>query len=141
VQQSYTDLADLISSAVMLAFTVACLLSRPERTSPPARAADPAVAAVLARVLDWRLLAAACVPMALLTAHGQGYNDGAAAGAGTSLASNLTSTFFVIIIAVAAVAFVLRHGTRWFLPALVVQSLLLALAGERTPRSSRTGSH
>jgi hypothetical protein len=133
VQRGYTDLADLISSVVMLAFTVAYLQTRPERTPAPVRRADPAVTAVLTRVLDWRVLAAACVPLALLTAHGQGYNNGSASGEGASLATNLTSTFFVILIAVAAVALVLRHGTRWFLPALIVQSLLLALAGERTP--------
>lgn len=133
VQRGYTDLADLISSVAMLAFTLAYLLTRPERTGAPVRRAGPAVLAVLTRVLDWRVLAAACVPLALFTAHGQGYNNGSATGEGASLATNLTSTFFVIMIAAAAVALVLRHGTQWFLPALVVQSLLLALAGERTP--------
>jgi hypothetical protein len=133
VQSGYTDLADLISSVAMLGFTVAYLLTRPDRAAPPVRRADPAVLAVLSRVLDWRVLVAACVPLALFTAHGQGYNNGSASGEGASLATNLTSTFFVIIIAAAAVALVLRHGTRWFLPALIVQSLLLALAGERTP--------
>jgi hypothetical protein len=130
VQRRFTDLADMISSVVMLAFTVAYLLTQPERTAAPDVPADPAV---LARVLDWRILALACVPMAVVTAEGRGYNDGSAAGAGTSLTTNLVSTFFIILIAATAVALVLRHGTRWFLPALIVQSLLLALAGERTP--------
>lgn len=130
VKRSFTDQADLIMSVVMLGFTIAYLLTHPERVDGPSR---PVNLAALTRVLDWRVLAAACVPMAVVTAAGRGYNDGSAAGAGTSLETNLVSTFFIVIIAAAAVAFVVRHGTRWFLPVLIVQSLLLALAGERTP--------
>jgi hypothetical protein len=130
VARGFTDQADLVMSVVMLGFTICYLLTRPELTAGPAR---PVSVAVLIRVLDWRVLAAACVPLAIVTAAGRGYNDGAAAGQGTSLETNLVSTFFIVVIAAAAVAFVLRHGTRWFLPALIAQSLLLALAGERTP--------
>jgi hypothetical protein len=130
VRRSFTDQADLIMSVVMLGFTIAYLLTHPERVDRPSR---PVNLAALTTVLDWRVLTAACVPMAVVTAAGRGYNDGSAAGAGTSLETNLVSTFFIVIIAAAAVAFVLRHGTRWFLPVLIVQSLLLALAGERTP--------
>ena len=130
VNRSFTDQADLIMSVVMLGFTIAYLLTHPERMDGPSR---PVNLAALTRVLDWRVLAAACVPMVLVTAAGQGYNDGRATGAGTSLETNLVSTFFIVMIATASVAFVLRHGTRWLLPVLVVQSLLLALAGERTP--------
>jgi hypothetical protein len=130
VKHSFTGQADLMMSIVMLAFTIAYLLTHPERLDGPAR---PVNLAALTTVLDWRILAAACVPMAVVTAAGRGYNDGTAVGAGTSLETNLVSTFFIVIIAAAAVAFVLRHGTRWFLPVLITQSLLLALAGERTP--------
>lgn len=130
IKRSFTDQADLIMSVVMLGFTVAYLLTHPERTSVSARPID---IAVVARVLDWRILAAATIPMAAVTAAGRGYNNGSAAGAGTPLETNLVATFFIITIAAASVAFVLRHGTRWFLPVLMVQSLLLALAGERTP--------
>ncbi|MGH3205630.1 MAG: hypothetical protein ACRDP5_26795 [Streptosporangiaceae bacterium] len=130
VKRSFTDQADLIMSVAMLAFTIAYLLTHPERVNGPSR---PVNLAALTRVLDWRVLAVACVPMAVVTAAGRGYNDGSPASAGTSLETNLVSTFFIVIIAAAAVALVLRHGTRWFLPVLIVQSLLLASAGERTP--------
>ncbi|HEX3958808.1 MAG TPA: hypothetical protein VHZ03_19635 [Trebonia sp.] len=132
VKRSFTDQADLIMSVVMLAFTVAYLLTHPERVDVDGPS-PPVNLAALTRVLDFRVLAAACVPMAVVTAAGRGYNDGSARGAGTPLETNLVSTFFIVIIAAAAVALVLRHGTRWFLPALIAQSLLLALAGERTP--------
>jgi hypothetical protein len=130
IRRDFIDRADLIMSIVMLGFTLAYLLARPEQVAGPGR---PVSLAVLTRVLDWRILMAACVPMAVATAAGRGYNDGSADGAGTSLETSLVSTFFIVIIATAAVAFVLRHGTRWFLPVLIVQLLLLALAGERTP--------
>ncbi len=130
VNRSFTDQADLIMSVVMLGFTIAYLLTHPERVEGPSR---PVNLTALTRVLDWRVLAAACVPMVIVTAAGEGYNDGRATGAGTSLETNLVSTFFIVMIATAAVAFVLRHGTRWLLPVLIVQSLMLALAGERTP--------
>jgi hypothetical protein len=130
VRPGFIDRADLIMSVVMLGFTIAYLLTRPERVAGPVRPVD---LAVLSRVLDWRILIIACVPMAVATAAGRGYNDGSAAGPGTALETNLVSTFFIVVIAAAAVAFVLRHGARWFLPVLIVQSLLLALAGERTP--------
>jgi len=130
IRRDFIDRADLIMSVVMLAFTLAYLLTRPEQVAGPGR---PVNLAALTRVLDWRILLAACVPMAVATAAGRGYNDGSAAGPGTSLETSLVSTFFIVVIATAAVAFVLRHGTRWFLPVLVAQLLLLALAGERTP--------
>jgi hypothetical protein len=132
VKHGFTDQADLIMSVVMLAFTIAYLLTHPERAEVPT-SRRPADLAALTRVLNFPVLAAACVPMTVVTAAGRGFNDGGGIGAGTPLETSLVSTFFIIIIPVAAVALVLRHGTRWFLPALIVQSLLLALAGERTP--------
>jgi hypothetical protein len=84
--------------------------------------------------LDWRLLTLACLPLAVLTYHGRGYNESAVAiGAGAPLLIELASTFFIILVALAAFGFVLRYGPRWFVPVLAVQSLLLAAAGERTP--------
>ena len=130
ISRAFTGQADLIMSVVMLAFTVAYLVTRPERAKIPP---GPADLAVLARVLDWRLLAVACVPMAAVTAAGQGYNADVTAAGGTPLETNLVTTFFIVTVAVAAIALVLRHGTRWFFPALAGQSLLLAVAGERTP--------
>ena len=130
IDRSFIDSANLIMSAAMLAFTIAYLLTFPERTITPERRG---VAETAAKVLDWRLLACGVIPLTALTAAGRGYNDGTAAGHGTALATNLASTFFIVLIVLAAAAFLLRHGTRWFLPVLVIQSGLLAVAGERTP--------
>jgi len=131
VRQSFVDDATLILSAGMLAFTIAYLLTRPERVSCSAGETDIRVAV---KALDWRFLALACAPLAVLTYQGKGYNNGTLTiGAGAPLASSLASTFFVILVALAALGFVLKHGPQWFLPTLLAQSLLLAAAGERTP--------
>lgn len=130
VQQSSIDSAVLIMSAGMLAFTVAYLLTRPDRAVPAVQPADISGAA---RILDWRMLALACAPLAVLTYEGRGYNHGAAAGDGTSLSTDLATAFFIVLVVLAAFSFLLSHGTRWFIPVLVAQSLLLAAAGERTP--------
>lgn len=130
LNRGYIDTADLIMSAEMLALTLAYLLTRPERAVT--RDGGPG-SAIAARVLDWRWLAFACVPLTLFTAAGRGYNDGLGAGRGTALATNLVLTFFIIVVVVTAASFLLRHGGRWFLPVLIVQTVILAIAGERTP--------
>ena len=129
VARSYVDEAVLVTSAGMLAFTMAYLLSRPERAQP-----RPARRASLARALDWRLLALSCAPLAVLTYEGRGYANGSlTTGAGAPPGTVLASSFFVILMALAAFSFVLSKGPRWFLPALAAQSLLLAATGERSP--------
>lgn len=131
VQQSYADSAVLILAFGMLCFTVAYLLTRPERAVSEPSGRDLGHAA---RVLDWRILALACAPLAVLTYEGRGYNNGTlTTGAGAPLSSSLASTFFVLLVVLAAFAFLLRHGGRRFLPVLAVQSVVLAAAGERTP--------
>jgi hypothetical protein len=130
IQPAYVDSADLIMSAAMLALTLAYLLTHPERTVTHEQPWD---AEALARILDWRWLALACVPLTLLTTGGRGYNGGQANGQGAALSTNLVIAFFIIVIVITAAAFLLRHGTRWFLPVLAIQSVTLAVAGERTP--------
>jgi hypothetical protein len=130
IKHGYIDLADLIMSATMLALVLAYLLTRPERAVTLDRGGGATTAA---KVLDWRWLALACVPLTLFTAAGRGYNDGLGVGTGTSLATNLVVSFFIIVVVVTAAGFLLRHGPRWFLPVLIAQSLMLAVAGERTP--------
>jgi hypothetical protein len=131
LQQGYIDDAALIMATGMLAFTAAYLLASPRRGEVPACREDARVAA---RVLDWRLAALACLPLAVLTWKGQGYNNGTlTVGAGAPAGAALASAFFVLTAVLASAGFLLRHGTRWFLPVLAAQSLLLACAGERTP--------
>ena len=129
VASSYTDEAVLVTSAGMLAFTLAYLLSRPERAQP-----RQARRASLARALDWRLLALSCAPLAVLTYEGRGYANGSLTiGAGAPPGTVLASSFFVILMALTAFSLVLSKGPQWFLPVLAAQSLLLAAAGERNP--------
>src|SRR5579872_1023082 len=68
----YADEAALILAAGMLAFTAAYLAGCPARGAAPAAAGDGRQAA---RVLEWRVLALACVPLAALTYAGRGYNS------------------------------------------------------------------
>jgi hypothetical protein len=128
VAQVYAANATLLLSAAMLAFTVAYLLARPERVQAP-EADIPAVV----RALDWRLLALSCAPLAVLTYEGRGYNGSVSTAPGAATGSELASSFFVILVALAAFSLVLLRGRGWFLPVLAAQSLLLAAAGERTP--------
>ena len=129
IQPEFTDDAALLTTAGMLAFTIAYLAARPWQA---VRAADPAAIRTAARTLDWKWLTAACIPLAVLTYEGRGYN-GAIAGSTTPVGVNLAVAFFTVLVALATFSFLLRHGTRWFLPVLIVQSAVLAAAGERGP--------
>ena len=130
IQPGYADAATLLTSAGMLAFTIAYLATRPERAIG---AADPGSIRAAAGTLGWKWLAAACVPLAALTYEGRGYNTPYGIGATSSVGTDLASTFFVIAVALASTGFLLSRGTRWFLPVLITQSAILAAAGERTP--------
>ena len=93
IQPGYIDEATLILSAGMLAFTIMYLVTVRRGT-----AGDGAV--IAAGALDWRLLALACAPLAVLTYEGRGYNNGngtLTTGAGAPLASSLAGEFFVIL--------------------------------------------
>jgi hypothetical protein len=130
VASQFHDSASLLLAGCMLAFTVAYLLTRPERSEP---GSGEAGRQDLARALDWRLLSAAALPLAVLTYSGKGYNGDYAQGPGTALGSSLAVSFLLLLVTMAAAGLVLRHGARWALPALLVQSAVLAAAGERTP--------
>jgi hypothetical protein len=125
LNRASADEADLLMSVAMLAFTAAFLLAG----RGPQEPASPAGAHAAAKVLNWRILALAALPAAVLTYEGRGYNGFAQASAGPGYAS----TFFVILVTLASAGFVLRHGRQWAVPALVVQSAVLAAAGERSP--------
>ena len=127
IEQSNVDEATLIMAAGMLVFTLAYLATHPERTAPKEDREDMRQAM---RVLDWRVFGCALVPLAALTYAG---SVGPGTGAGVPLTTNLSVTFFVVLVVLTAFSALLRFGTRWFLPVLLAQSLLLAAAGERSP--------
>ena len=130
VAQHFTDQATLLMSAGMLALTVAYLFTRPERVMSVPGEND---LQATVKVLDWRFLAAACVPLAVLTVHGKGYNSALGGVTGTPVTVALATMFFVVLVALTGFGLVLTYGRRWFLPVLIGQSLLLAAAGERSP--------
>ena len=130
IQPGYMAEADLLLSTAMLALTMAYLLTRPERARMRLTRKDARHAA---RILDWRVLGLACLPLAVITYRGHGYNGSVKLTTGTPLSTDLAVTFFTVLTILTAAAFVLRHGPRWFLAALIAQSVLLAAAGERTP--------
>jgi hypothetical protein len=129
IESSTLDNAALIISAGMLALTIAYLLMKPERAQAPDQPSIPE----LARVLDWRVLALCCAPLAVLTYEGRGFNGGTSVSPTAPTGTVLASSFFVLLVALTAFSLVLARGPRWFVPILIGQSVILAAAGERTP--------
>ena len=129
IASQFTDDAALLTSAEMLTLVVAYLLTRPQR-GPFVPLGDTRA---LVRALDWRIFAAPSVPLAVLTYEGRGYFANLGSSAPVPFNTNLAGRFFVPMVVLAACGLVLRHGKRWFLPVLVIQSAMLAAAGERLP--------
>jgi hypothetical protein len=129
IAPQYEADAALLLAAGMLAYTAGFLVTG-RGGQHSASAAD---VTFCTRVLDWRLLTLACIPLAVLTYEGRGYNGQAADVAGVPSSPSVAATFFVIAVTLTAVAFLLRHGPRHFAAVLVTQSLVLAAAGERIP--------
>ena len=133
IAPGYEADAALLLSAGMLAYAIGFLVTGRGRRQAPSRAD----VAFCTRVLDWRLLALASVPLAVLAYEGRGYNGYAVLKAPGSAVPSAPPragiVFFVIVVTLAAVSFLLRHGPRAMVPVLAVQSLVLAAAGERTP--------
>jgi hypothetical protein len=130
IQPRFTADATLLTSTEMLALVIAYLLTQPQRVMASASEDDRQRAV---KVLDWRLLIAACVPLAVLTYEGRGYNGGLTTGAGAPLLTDLASSSFTILVVVTAFSIALRSRPKWFLLIMLGQSGALALAGERTP--------
>jgi len=129
IKQSYIDMAALIMSVGLLCLVICYLLAKPESAAASARVDE---APLVGRYLDWRLFAIACAPLAVLTYEGRGYNNSISAATVTT-SSDLATTFLILLVALAAFGFLLRHGMKWFVVVLGLQSALLAAAGERLP--------
>jgi hypothetical protein len=134
VAPNYVGQFALWVSVAILLFTLAYLATL--AWSPGHRGADESEwqRARIRRVFDWRLMIVAVVPLMVLTVAGQGYISGAAGptpaqtldfGAGLSL------QFLLLASAFASFGIITRFGQRWLLPMLLIQSAMLALAGQR----------
>jgi hypothetical protein len=130
IAQRYIDSATLIMSVGLLVLVICYLVTKPERAAATMSRHETLMAA---RILDWRIIAVVCIPLAVLTYTGRGYNSSLIAGPTTGYWTDLASTFLTVLVALAAFGFLLRNGMRWFVLVLIGQSILLAAAGERTP--------
>jgi hypothetical protein len=130
IRQQFIDTATLDVSIALVVLVICYLGTRPERASVTYHGNESRLAAT---ILDWRLVAIICIPLALLTYQGRGFNNSVAIGQMAPLSKVLASTFFILMIALGAFGFLVRHGMRWWVPVIVLQSALLAAAGERTP--------
>ena len=131
IDQHYVDLGDLLLSASLLALTVCYLATGPAR-------ADCFIFAAAAkeakRLLDWRVISLICLPLLVVTYRGQGLSSVAPLnGTATPLSTDVATTFLELLIILGALGFIVRFGAHWFLPALVLESILLAAVGERMP--------
>ena len=127
--QHYIDVAALVISAGLLAFVLCYLAARPERT--PAGVPAHAVPAAR-RIVDWRFYVAACIPLAVLTYEGRGFNSANAAGEAVGLSTNVSSEFFIVLMSLASFAVLVRFGARLFVPVILAQLAILAATGERS---------
>lgn len=129
VAQRYIDQATLVMSVSLLIMAVCYLIARSGGGVTAGRVND---SPRISRTLDWRLLAVISVPLAVLTYEGRGYNSDISYTHKT-VSTDLASTFLTILLVLAVFGFLLKHGMKWFIAAIILQSVLLAAAGERFP--------
>jgi hypothetical protein len=130
IEQSYIDDAALAVSIGLLVAVLGYLtLVSPGTSSPP----EPATSTSALWPLDWRLTGLAAVPLLAATVSGNGYGSRSAySSAPTATLVDLSNTFLVILVVLTAFSFVLKYGRRWLVPVLAVQSLVLAVGGQRS---------
>jgi hypothetical protein len=130
IEQSYIDDAALaVSIGLLIAVLSYLTLASPRAVSPP----EPAAGASALRSLDWRITGLAAAPLLAATVSGQGYGSRYTHSSTPAAALvGLSNTFLVILVVLTAFAFVLTYGRRWLIPVLAVQSLILAVGGQRS---------
>lgn len=129
IEQTYIDNAALaVSIGLLVAVFGYLLLVKPDASRPT----EPATASSTPQSLDWRITGLAAVPLLAATVSGRGYgNHYAYAPTLSTTIVGLANTLLVILVVLTAFSFVLKYGKRWLLPALVLQSVVLAVGGQR----------
>jgi hypothetical protein len=129
IEQSYIDDAALaVSTGLFVAVLGYLALVRPAASSPP----NPATVRSALRPLDWRMTGLAAIPLVAATVAGRGYGNGYAYTPTPAAALvGLSNTFLVILVVLTTFSFVVKYGRRWLIPTLAVQSLVLAVGGQR----------
>ncbi|MDO9556273.1 MAG: hypothetical protein Q7J82_01650 [Coriobacteriia bacterium] len=98
------------------------------------RRAHPDISGLQAamRPLDWRLLLAVTIPLAVVTFSGRGYGGGVILDSrNMSFLEIIASALFLVLVILTTFAFVMKHGRRSFIPAVAVQSVIVAACGQR----------
>ncbi len=135
VSTAYVSQFVLWISVAILLLTLAYLASLGRSPETPSRAETDEQLARIRRVFDWRLMLIVATPLIVLTVAGQYYATGATTGSGVAqpldFGAGLALQFLLLAIMFATFGLICRFGIRWLLPALSVQSTILALLGER----------
>lgn len=130
VPAEWAHIGAMVVSIGMFAATVAYLIGLKVKGREGGTDLSSLKAAM--RPLDWRLLALATIPLAVVTYQGQGYAAGRALDARyDSTLTLLSNQFLVAVVVLTTFSFVTKHGPRWFVPAVAVQCVVLAAAGQR----------
>jgi hypothetical protein len=121
----------LIVSTAILLFTIAYVFALGQRTKAPIPPDSPE-AAITKRVFNYKLMALVTLPLLLLTLSGQGYgSNGGIQGTGVGTILGLSQQFFILGLVLAGFGFVMHFGSRWILSVALVESVFLALTGQR----------
>lgn len=84
------------------------------------------------RPLDWRILTAVLIPLAVTTYSGQGYSSGVAMNAQEQpLIQVIASGLFVVCVVLTTFSIIVKFGRRMFVPAIAAQAIIMAACGQR----------
>lgn len=125
VDQKFIDDGMFVSAIALLAMTIGYVVFCPPR--PIDRSID---LDHLRRAFDWRVFGVLAIPLFISTVHGKGYANGAILTGQGVTDQGLAAQFWMPVISLTTFSFLLRHP-KWWVPALVTQSVLMAAAGER----------
>lgn len=128
VPQGAIDNWIILVSVALLLYAVAYAAAL-RRSGPPA---DTVAVSVSAFNLKWLLVLA--VPLILLALQGAAFVDTTAQSAPDDgyVVGGLVVEFLVFVAAVTGAVAVVRLGTRWVLPILLIEAVLLSAVGTRT---------
>jgi hypothetical protein len=130
VEQSHIDDAALAASIGLFVAVVGYLALVSLGASSPS---EPVTGTSAWWPLDWRITGLAAAPLLAATVSGNGYGSRSALSSTPAAALvGLSNTFLVILVVLTAFSFVLKYGRRWLTPVLAVQSLVLAVGGQRS---------
>lgn len=129
VPQDAIDNWIILVSVALLLYAVAYAAALRRRCDP---AADAAPVSISAFNLKWLLLLT--VPLVLLALQGAAFVDTTAQSAPDDgyVVGGLVVEFLVFVAAVTGAVAVVRLGTRWVLPILLIEAALLSAIGTRT---------